>query len=153
MFGLQRKNIEPGQAMENVIFIDNRLNEEHMIIRDSVYDAPMTEWLKYFSRDQFLIIDADDFKQSPAKILQRVEDFLGLAHYIIPDLFLWNQQKGYYCVKTNLTDAGMACYSSKRGKKIVDIYPQTKAILKEYYRPKVRRFFDIIGCSFNWGYD
>ena len=130
MFGLQRKDIEPGLTLEDVIFKDNRLNEGHRIVRDSAYDTRMAAWLKFFRRDQFLILDAGDFKYSPAKVLQRVEDFLGLARFITPDHFVWNEQKGYYCIKTNLSDTGMACYSGRRGKQRIDIYPQTKQILK-----------------------
>ena len=150
MFGLQRKQIPPGTSMEQVIFQDNILNEEHKIIKDSTYDKSILEYLKYFTLDQILIIDSDELRYNPVKVLQKVEDFLGLAHYITPDMFVWNEDKGYYCIKTDLSETGMACYPPGRGKQLVDINPQTKAILADYYKPRNKIFYDIIGRSFNW---
>ena len=150
MFGLQRKQINAGAAMEQVIFENNELNEAHKIVKDSTYDTAMLEYLKYFRLDQFLVIDTDELRYNPAAVLHRVEDFLGLAHYITPDMFVWNKEKGYYCIKTHLSDTGMACYPPGRGKQIVDINPQTRAILTDFFRPRSQRFFDIIGRSFNW---
>ena len=150
MFDLQRGLISSGTSMEQVLFQNNVLNEQHDIIKRSVYVDSMIEYLKYFTLDQILIIDSEEFKYNPVKVIQKVEDFLGVKHYITSDMFAWNKENGYYCIKTNLTDNGMACYHPNRGKHIVDINPQTKAILTEYFKPKNKRFYDIIGRTFDW---
>ena len=150
MFDLQRGRISSGTSMEQVLFQNNVLNEQHKIIKRSTYVDSMIEYLKYFTLDQILIIDSEEFKYNPVKVLQKVEDFLGVKHYIKSDMFAWNEEKGYYCIKTNLTDNGMACYPPNRGKHIVEINPQTKAILTEYFKPKNKRFYDIIGRTFDW---
>ena len=150
MFSLQRKQIPSGKSLEHIIFENNRLNEDHHIIKHSVYYTSMLEYLKYFTIDQILIIDSDELKYNPVKVLQKVEDFLGLPHFIKSNMFVWNKDKGYYCIKTDLSDTGMACYPPGRGKHIVDINPQTKAILTDYFKPWNQRFYGIIGRSFKW---
>ena len=50
---------------------------------------------------------------------------------IIDSYITWNIEKGYYCIKTNLSDKGMTCYLPNRGKHLEDINPQTKAILSD----------------------
>ena len=153
MFEIQRGNIEKSSALEDVIFNNKTLDEKYNFISASEYDKRMEEWLKVFKREQFLIIDTNDFKYHPAKVLRQVEDFLGLEHFITPEHFVWNEEKGFYCIRTNVTDTGMACYSDKRGKKqLMDIDPKTRQYLTDYFRPKVQRFFKITGCNFDWGY-
>ena len=45
----------------------------------------------------------------------------------------------------------MSCYGNERGKTLIDINPETKAFLKEYFRPRNRNFFKLIGRTFdNW---
>ena len=136
-----------------MIFKNNTLLESHNFIHESVYSDHMEVWLKYFSMKQFLVIDSNDFKFSPAKVLRRIEEFLGLEHFITPDHFVWNEVKGFFCIKSTLSTTGMVCYSELRGKQTMDINPKTREILTEFFRPKVQRFFDITGCSFDWGYE
>ena len=150
MYDFQRNLIKPGTALEELIIQNNSINENHNFVKDSVYDEPMEKWLKYFKLEQFLIIDANEFKSNPAQVLTKVEDFLDLEHYITPDMFVWNKEKGYNCIRSNLTDTGMACYSSGTGKKQINVNPQTAVILKDYYKEKNERFFKLIGRSFPW---
>ena len=120
-------------------------------VRYSVYDEPMMQWLKYFNLSQFLILDAAEFKQNPVSVLKKVEGFLGLGHYITPDMFVFKKDKGFYCVQSNFTDTGSACYSENRGNKEHITVPQSTIVkLKEYFKPKSEKFFEIIGKSFNW---
>ena len=151
-FEVQHGKYKSGSALEDFVFQNNTINERNICVKNSVYDKNMKNWLKYFRREQFLVIDSDEFKFYPARALRRVEEFLGLRPFITPDLFVWNEQKGFYCLKTNLSETGMACYSQIRGKQAMDVNPQTRQILTEYFRPSVQRFFNISGCSFDWGY-
>ena len=152
MFDLQRGVIKPGTALEDIIFKNSTLIEDHKFIRESVYSDNMEVWLKYFSLTQFLVLDSNEFKFSPAKVIGQIEEFLGLDHFITSEHFVWNDEKGFYCIKSSLSDTGMVCYSKMRGKQAIDISPEIREILKEFFRPKIKRFFDITGCTFDWGY-
>ena len=127
------------------------VNKQDFFVRYSVYDEPMIRWLNYFNLNQFLIINSDEFKHDPVTVLTKVERFLGIGHYITPDMFILNKEKGFYCIQSNLTDTGMACYPQNRGKsKQITVSPETEFKLKEYFKPKNKRFYDIIGKSFDW---
>ena len=153
MYEVQTKWIKSGTALEDVILQNGTLNEGHGILKHSSYDESMKMWLKYFSLSQIMIIESDDFKHRPGEVLAKVEEFLGLPHSIKPGTFVWNEDKGYYCIKSELDQTGMACYGNERGKTLIDISPKTKAILVEYFRPKNRNFFEMIGRTFdNWNY-
>ena len=128
----------------------NTVNANLPCVYRSVYDKPMKNWLKYFSLEQFLIIDSAELKFNPPAVMAKVEDFLGLEHYITPEMFVLDEKKGYYCIQSNLTENGMACYGSDRGREPIQVKPKTISKLKEYFKPKTERFFSIIGKSFNW---
>ena len=75
----------------------------------------MKLWLEYLS--QFLIMDNEELKNDPISTLNKVEHFLGLEHVINDEMFVLNKDKGFYCIQSNSTDTGMACYSENRRQK------------------------------------
>ena len=120
-------------------------------IRHSVYDESMTHWLKFFNLSQFLVIESNEFKHDPVSVLRKTEQFLGLENYIKPNMFVFNKEKGFYCIQSNLTDTGMACFPESRGKKKqITVAQRTESRLREYFKPKSERFFKIIGKTFDW---
>ena len=137
-------------SFDDAAIKDNKVNEKIPSLVRSVYDKPMENWLKYFNLDQFLIINSDELKYHPATVMTKVEDFLGLEHYITPEMFVLNKNKGFYCIKSDLTISGMACYAKDRGRSVTKVSQRTKTRLEKYFRPSNERFFSIIGKSFNW---
>ena len=53
----------------------------------------MKLWLKYFNLSQILIIEHNELKHDPVSVLVKVEQFLGLGHYITSDMFAYNAEK------------------------------------------------------------
>ena len=151
MMEVQMTWIKPGTALEDVIFQNGTINERHNILKHSSYDESMKSWLKYFSSSQIMVIESEEFKHKPGEILFKVEEFLGLPHAIKPETFVWNDEKGFYCLKTDIDPSGVACYGANRGKTLIDISVKTKAFLVEYFKSKNRNFFDLIGRKYdNW---
>tara|TARA_B110000495_G_C23007133_1_gene595142 strand:- start:273 stop:1160 length:888 start_codon:yes stop_codon:yes gene_type:complete len=60
----------------SIAWKDDRLRE------DSMYGKSMKLWLKYFSLDNFLIIDTKYMKLQSNKVLSDVESFLGLMPHV-----------------------------------------------------------------------
>ena len=137
-------------SFDDVAIKNNTVNEKDLSIRLSMYDRSMKTWLKYFELDQFLIIDSNEMKYQPATVMTKVEDFLGLGHYITPEMFVLNKDKGFYCIKSNLTKSGMACYANDRGRSVTQVSQRTRTMLENHYKPINERFSSIIGKSFNW---
>ena len=111
----------------------------------------MKLWLKYFNLSQFLILDNEELKRDPVSVLNKVERFLGLEHFITDKMFVLNKDKGFYCVQSSITDTGMACYSESRGhQEQNEVSDKTLSKLEDYFKSKNQQFFEIIGRSFDW---
>ena len=119
-------------------------------LKMSIYDESMKRWLKVFYISQILIIEHNELKQDPVSTLGKVEQFLGLGHYITSGMFAYKAESGFYCIRSNLTTTGMSCYSSARGRVQDPISSEIRSKLTDYFRPKNDRFFRLIGKSFNW---
>jgi hypothetical protein len=57
------------------------------LIHTSNYFLQLEQYRKYFSHENFLILDFDDMKGDPALVIRRVYDFLGLSHSYFPDRY------------------------------------------------------------------
>ena len=129
------------------------IDDKNYLVSHSTYDTPMMVWLKYFSLSQFLIIESNELIHNPLAILKKVEDFLGLGSYITSDMFAFNKEKGFYCIKSNLSDTGMACYAGNRGRKPnITVPADTRSKLEQFFKIRNDNFFKLIGKSLDWNY-
>ena len=140
------------KSYDEVALNGNDVNVKIPSLQLSVYDRPMQRWLQYFKREQFLILDSNELKKDPAQAVRKVENFLGLGHYVTPDMFVFNKEKGFYCIQSDLTTNGMACYAQDRGRDPITADPRTIRKLQTYFQPHNEMFFKLIGKSFDWGY-
>ena len=130
--------------------IDMDLTMLRRFMEMSVYDESIRIWMKFFNSSQMLVIDANELKQDPLSVLNRVEDFLGIEHTITEDMFVFNAHKGFYCLKSTLTSTGMVCYDENRGKKHEELPEDIRTRLKNLYAPRNKNFFNLIGKTFDW---
>ena len=137
-------------SFDDIAIKGDKVRENIPFLVRSMYGKQMENWLKYFNLDQFLIIESDELKYHPAAVMTKVEDFLGLGHYITPEMFVLNKEKGYYCIKSNLTESGMACYENDRGRSVTKVSQRTRTKLEKYFRPSNERFFSLIRKTYNW---
>ena len=135
---------------DSVIDDENKIKKQQRYVKRSAYDSSMKLWLTYFNLSQILIIESSDFKQNPVSVLENIEQFLGLSPYVTSDMFTYNGEKGFYCISSNLTSTSMACYASNRGRVQETIPQETMSKLIEYFKPRNKRFFNLIGRSFDW---
>ena len=125
-------------------------------IQCSIYDEGMENYLNFFDRSQIKLIDSEDFKRDPYTVLRDLETFLNLEHTIGRDNFVFNEEKGLFCLRQNRTSETASCYSSRRGRNITDFKklatdtPQVYRKLEDYFRPHNERFFKLAGRVFDW---
>ena len=120
------------------------LKKNDEFIRRSKYCTSMRRWLRYFTLAQIHIIDGEEFQENPVKELVEIEKFLGVNSYFKEDMFIMNEEKGFYCFQD-------ACLPPTKGRKSHEfISEEFKQRLVDYFRPYNEAFFELVGRRFNW---
>lgn len=109
------------------------------------YALHFKEWLKYFDRSQFLIIDNSDMKRNLLGTLQSVEQFVGLDPLYTREMF---------------TADGLGVRVEARTVRSITTDDETfphpvisdriERMLRDYYRPKNEEFEQLVGAAFPW---
>lgn len=136
-----------------MVFMPNgSVNTKIPFINRSNYILHLQTWLKYFPRENILILDGDEQKTNPVKLLRQTEEFLGLEHYISEDMFVFDEEKGFPCVKTNssLGENNRFCMGSGKGREHPVLHPTDRKRLEEYFKPYNKAFFRLFGRTLNW---
>ena len=143
--------------MKQVFTANGNIRETNVHVRYSRYIDGYRQYAKYFDMKQILFIDAVDFKQKPFTVLQEVERFLGLKHFISASHFVYNPQKDFYCVRDPSSNDGNTkgvCFGERRGRTNssakIDVNPETYQKLREYYQPYNEELFGLIGRKLDW---
>ncbi|MCW8840753.1 MAG: sulfotransferase domain-containing protein [Gammaproteobacteria bacterium] len=92
-----------------------------------MYVQQIKRWLNYFSREQMLILESEQFWQSPETTFSRIFEFLGVESISLP-------------VKKK--------YNTGNYSKGMD--PQTHEQLVKLYQPFNEELFDYLGERFDW---
>ena len=72
------------------------INTRYSETRVSMYDIHYSEWLKWFPKEQILIVNGDNLKTNPMKELTNIENFLNIPHYFKNDMFQLSGTKYYW---------------------------------------------------------
>lgn len=91
-----------------------------------VYIKQIKNWVKYFSKQQFLILKSEDFYDNPKNTLKKVYDFLNLPNFELNEYVKYNY--GIYDKINN----------------------KTKEKLIEYYSPYNKKLNQYLNMNFNW---
>lgn len=106
--------------------IEKILTHQTYNLMSCLYYYHFKRWLKYFPREQFLIIKSEDFFANPAPIVKNVYNFLELPEYQLENYPKLNT--GYY----------------------PPISDQIKQRLADYFRPHNQKLEEFLGMKFNW---
>ena len=91
------------------------------------YDEQLKQWLKYFKRDQLMVLKSEDFFASPKQNLELIYQFLN-----IPVIFPKNLQ-----VKN-------------QGKYTTPVNSDTFKRLRLYYKQQNKQLSEFLGEQFQW---
>ena len=139
----------PHQRFEEIVWDAQagEVNRSYKAIRRSLYHRHMARWLRYFPLEQFHFVSGENLVRHPADELRRVEDFLGIEHHLTQDKFLYNNTRGFYCMKL---DSKEKCLARSKGRKHPDIDPVILHRLRVFFRPHNHEFYDQVGINFGW---
>ena len=137
-------------TLENVILKPNgEIDKSSIVIAISLYAIHIKRWLEEFTLKQIHIVDGDNFREDPSGELKKIETFLGLPHFITKENFEFDEEKGFYCLKTT---QGVNCMPKGKGRKHKELHPSLIDKLKKFFKPYNEEFFKIIQKRFNLGY-
>ena len=101
------------QHFENLLF-DSAGNLKNIsgnyytkiLLSDSIYYIHLKRWLEYFPFKQIHIVNGEEFIRNPINELKKLEKFLGLTSYFTEQNFIFDSNKGFYCLnnKQNKTE-------------------------------------------------
>ena len=78
------------------------VDRSYGLIKCSIYFQYMRRWLEYFPLEQFLIISGEQLVQNPATVVEKLEKFIGIEHWLTSDNFYLNQSRAFYCRQVGL---------------------------------------------------
>ena len=95
-------------------------------LKNGIYVDKLKRWFDIFPREQFLILQTEEFEKNPSKIYNQTLEFLGLSKWELDD------------------------YKKFRFNKKLDIDPSLRNKLVDYFKPHNQRLFDLLDRKFNW---
>ncbi len=132
--GVERRSLD--EAIRAEMAALDRLSEEDFIegryynilgyLSSSLYVYHLKRWLKYFSREQLLILRSEDLFRDPAKVVRQCFDFLSLSDYPL-EKYKALAQGGYAPPDASIRES-----------------------LRDYFRPYNRRLEDLLQMDFDW---
>ncbi|XP_068596430.1 heparan sulfate glucosamine 3-O-sulfotransferase 1-like [Brachionichthys hirsutus] len=134
-------------TVEDILLKDGEINMEEDIISCSLYYVHMENWLKYFPLKNFHIVDGDELVKDPVSEMKKVERFLGLEPQINSSFFVFNEEKGFYCLKSNEQEQ---CLGKNKGRAHPYVEPDILQKLHQFFHEPNKRFFKLVGRTFNW---
>jgi hypothetical protein len=118
------------RSFEEVIGFMSRDDAPRKYLSKSIYVDQFLHWLKYFDREQMLVLKSEDFFENPKDSLKTVLAFLDLPDW---EPKVWDL---YYKRHTGKYKEGMD--------------PVTRRRLEEYFEPHNKKLYDFLGVDFGW---
>jgi [heparan sulfate]-glucosamine 3-sulfotransferase 5 len=136
------------ENFENTIFDEkgqirmNLKNDE--LINPGRYIIHYKRWLKYFPKEQILVLNGDNLLKKPYEEVKMVEKFLNSSSYIQSQNFVYDKKKGFFCIKKNFNSTELDCIENFKKNFQPDISPNTITKLVKYFEPLDKQFFQLI---------
>ena len=133
-------------TFEELIFTNGTrtVNEKYRPVRTGLYYMGMEAFLKYFKRNQMLILDGGKFKRDPLYGLKQAEQFLEIPSYFNANHFLFNATKGFWCLHSS------GCMGVNKGRAHPELSQATRTALFKYYHGPNKKFRDLTALDFDW---
>jgi hypothetical protein len=136
-------NVEPLSFVEAIKMESERLNGElDKMVQDEnyhsynwqmfsylargVYVDQLKRWLEYFPKEQFLILQSEDFFRDPVGNFMKTLRFLGLPEY------------------------RLMSYKKFNPGEVSSMDDSVRKYLTTYFSPYNRELYELLGCDFGW---
>ena len=95
-------------------------------LRHGTYVDKLENWLKFFRREQFCIVENKDLSKNPQQVLDKIFEFLNVPHFKLRQEERWNVGK-YKKMKES-----------------------TRKTLEDFFKPYNERLYKLLGQNFSW---
>ncbi|CAL4141695.1 unnamed protein product, partial [Meganyctiphanes norvegica] len=110
----QPKHVKGSGSLANQILNSKGEVDPNMyIVKPSMYYIHMENVLKFFKRDQILVVDGSQMSKDPLPVLQKLEKFLDIPQWYNEERLYYNKSKGFYCMNIN---HDIKCLNSAKGR-------------------------------------
>jgi hypothetical protein len=116
----------------------------HYLVTHGMYVVHYKYWLKYFPKEQFLIVNGENFIKNPYEEVKKAEKFLNLKPYIQKDHFIYDKNKGFFCMNKKQEKNKTECMGLDKGRKHPNISVSVLRKLNEFYKPYSKELFELI---------
>ena len=99
---------------------------EFNYLRHGTYVDKLENWLKFFRREQFCIVENKDLSKNPQQVLDKIFEFLNVPHFKLRQEERWNVGK-YKKMKES-----------------------TRKTLEDFFKPYNERLYKLLGQNFSW---
>ncbi|XP_067259115.1 bifunctional heparan sulfate N-deacetylase/N-sulfotransferase 4 isoform X1 [Chanodichthys erythropterus] len=98
-----------------------------------LYATHLERWLTYYPPNQLMIIDGQQLRNDPAKVMDELQKFLGVTpYYNYSQALTFDPQKGFWC---QLLEGGRTkCLGKSKGRKYPPMDSESRAFLSRFYR-------------------
>ena len=135
---------------ERMIFDENsEINSSLPFINASCYVQHISNWLRYFPKEQMCVVDGDRFVSNPYAELHQLEECMGLGDYFSEQNFVYDKQKGFYCFRDNQKNSEAICMGSNKGRKHPKLSKNALDKLYNFFRPCNAKMLDVAGRKFH----
>ena len=100
--------------------------------------------MKYFPKNQILVLDGENFIINPYEKVKKAEKFLNLKPYIEKNHFIYDEKKGFFCIDKSLNKKEIKCMKDTKGRPHPNISSDLLNLLEKYYKPFDKDFFNLI---------
>ena len=126
------------------------INETSLPIMTSRYSDYLPMWLKYFNRNQLLILDGDQFIADPYVLMKEVGQFLEVPPFFVERMFRRHPLKPFYCFIYQATRKYTCMTSDQQGKVYEKLSAETRSKLANYFKPYTKKLNELVGSNFSW---
>ncbi|HLX39300.1 MAG TPA: sulfotransferase domain-containing protein, partial [Ktedonobacteraceae bacterium] len=128
---------------KNILMEANRASQEYRqfsYLTRGMYVDQLQHWMKYYPREQFLLLKSEDMYSNPAETIRQTLDFLGLPNLEIKAQKEYKQyrlpQKSGYLNKEHPPK----------------MKPETRQYLLDFFKPYNARLYEFSGRDFGWNH-
>ena len=125
------------------------VDQKAHIVRASQYSKHLAHWLTRFNRSQIHIVDSEELVNNPVMTLNKAEKFLNIKSQITDDNFVYNETKGFYCLRYD-NSSEPRCLNQSKGRAHPQLSPVLRDKLDHFFQNQSFEIAKLTGVEFDW---